>query len=71
MGEHVSIPAEEYRMLIRCRDVLSRIEEDIHGELNVKPITDKKALEKMEQLHRETKSGKRKALSKEEFLAGI
>jgi hypothetical protein len=71
MGEYVRVPVEEYRLLIKYKEIVSNIEEDIHEELNVKPITEKKALEKMERLHQETKAGKRKTLSKEEFLAGI
>ena len=71
MGEYVRVPAEEYRLLIKYREIISHLEEDIHEELNVKPITDKKALDRMGQLHRETKAGKRKTMSKEEFRSRI
>lgn len=69
MGENVTIPVEEYKELKRYKEIVLHIEEEIHEELKVKPVTDERALEKLKQLHQETKSGKRKTLSEEEFLA--
>lgn len=67
--DYVKIPKEEYEKLLRYRDIVSHIEEEIHEELNVKQITDKRAIEKMKKLEKEVKEGKRKTISKEEFLA--
>lgn len=69
MGENVTITLKEYNELKRCKEIVRYIEEEIHEELSVRPLTDKKALEKLKRLHGETKSGKRKTLSEEEFLA--
>ena len=69
MGENVTIPVEEYKELKRYKEIVLHIEEEIHEELKVKPVTDEKALKKLKQLHQETSSGKRKTLSEEEFLA--
>lgn len=70
MGENVTISLDEYRELKRCKEIVRYIEEEIHEELSVKPVTNKKALKKLKRLHGETASGKRKAISEEEFLAG-
>ncbi|MBS3067727.1 hypothetical protein J4450_03425 [Candidatus Micrarchaeota archaeon] len=67
--EYVQISKEEYEKLLKYRDIVNNIEEDIHEELNVKPITDKRAIEKLKRLDKEVKEGKRKTFSKEEFLA--
>lgn len=67
--EYVQISKQEYEKLLRCRDIVNHIEEEIHEELNVKPVTDKRAIEKLGRLEREVKEGKRKTFSKEEFLA--
>ena len=67
--EYVRITKEEYEQLLKYRDIVNYIEEEIHEELNVKPITDKHAIEKLKQLEQEVKEGKRRAFSKEEFLA--
>lgn len=69
MGENVTISAEEYKELKRYKEIVLYIEEEIHEELKVKPITDERALEKLRQLYQESRSGKRKTLSEEEFLA--
>ena len=66
---YVKIPKPEYEQLLKYRDIINRIEEDIHEELNVKPIEDERAIAKMKQLHTDTKSGKRKSISDEEFTA--
>ena len=67
--EYVKIPKPEYEQLLKYRDIINRIEEDIHEELNVKPIEDEGAIAKMKQLHREMKTGKRKTISDEELVA--
>ncbi|MDO8554542.1 MAG: hypothetical protein Q7S22_07070 [Candidatus Micrarchaeota archaeon] len=67
--EYVQISKEEYERLLKCRDIVSHIEEEIHEELNVKPLTDKRAIEKLRKLDQEVREGKRKTFSKEEFLA--
>ncbi len=65
--EDVTITKEEYEKLLKYRDIVSHIEEEIHEELNVKPITDKRAIEKLRQLDKEVKEGKRKTISDKEF----
>ena len=67
--EYIKIPKPEYDQLLKYRDIINRIEEDIHEELNVKPIEDERAIAKMKQIHEEIKSGKRKTISDEEFVA--
>lgn len=67
--EYVQISKNEYEKLLKYRDIVTHIEEEIHEELNVKPITDKRAIEKLKRLEQEVKEGKRKTFSKEEFLA--
>jgi len=67
--EYIKIPKHEYDQLLKYRDIINRIEEDIHEELNVKPIEDERAIAKMKQIHEEIKSGKRKTISDEEFVA--
>jgi len=67
--DYIKIPKEEYEKLLKYRDIVSHIEEEIHEELNVKPITDKRAIAKLKKLEKEVKEGKRKTISKEEFLA--
>ena len=69
--EYVQIPKEEYEKLLRYRDIVNSIEEEIHDELQIKPITDKRAIEKLKKLHQEVKEGKRKTFSKEQFLAEV
>ena len=66
--EYVQISKGEYEKLLKYRDIVNHIEEEIHEELNVKPITDERAIEKLKQLEQEVKEGKRKTFSKEEFL---
>lgn len=66
--EYVQIPKEEYEKLLKYRDIVTRIEEEIHEELQVKPVTDKRAIQKLKKLHAEVKEGKRKTFSKEQFL---
>lgn len=68
MGGYVQISKEEYELLLRYRDIVSHIEEEIHEELNVKPITDKRAIEKLKKLDQEVKEGKRKAINDDEFV---
>ena len=67
--EYIRVPKPEYDQLLKYRDIVNRIEEDIHEELNVKPIEDERAIEKMRKLDEETKAGKRKTISDEEFTA--
>lgn len=38
-------------------------------KLNVRPIEDERAIAKLKKLHEEIKSGKRKTISDEEFVA--
>ena len=66
---YIEISEAEYKQLLKYRDIINRIEEEIHEELNVKPITDKRAIAKLTKLEKEAKEGKRKTVSKEEFLA--
>ena len=65
----MNISKEEYEQLIKYRNIVNRIEEEIHEELNVKPLDDTKAIEKIEKLHKEQKEGKRKTISDAEFTA--
>ena len=67
--EYVKVPKPEYEQLLRYRDIINRIEEDIHEELNVKPIEDERAIKKIKKLHEEKKAGKRIPISDEEFTA--
>jgi hypothetical protein len=67
--EYIKIPKPEYDQLLKYRDIVNRIEEDIHEELNVKPIEDERAIAKMKKLNEETKAGKRKTISDEEFTS--
>jgi hypothetical protein len=67
--EYVQISKQEYEKLLRCRDIVNHIEEEIHEELNVKPVTDKRAIEKLDKLEQEAREGKRKTISDEEFAA--
>jgi len=67
--EYVSISKEEYDQLIRYKNIVNTIEEEIHEELKVQPLTDKKAIEKIEKLRKEQKEGKRKIISDADFTA--
>lgn len=66
--EYVQISKQEYAELLKCKQILVNIEEDIHEELNVKQVTDPRAIAKLKQLDKEVKEGKRKTFSKEQFL---
>ncbi len=67
--EYVKIPKKEYEKLLRYREIVNHIEEEIHEELNVSEVKDKRLLGKMKGLHRETQRGTRKTRSKDEFLS--
>jgi len=69
--DYIKISKDEYEQLLKFRDIVSRIEEEIHEELNVKPVTDKRTIEKLKKLDKQVREGKRKTYSKEEFLAEI
>ena len=65
--EYIQISKEEYEKLLRYRDIVNQFDEEIHEQLNVKPVTDERAIKKLKQLDKEVKEGKRKTISDEEF----
>jgi hypothetical protein len=66
--EYVKIPKKEYEKLLRYREIVNHIEEEIHEELNVREVKDKRLLGELKELHGEAKKGKRKTISEKEFL---
>lgn len=69
--EYIKITKDEYELLLKYRDIVQHIEEEIHDELNVKPLTDKRAIKKLKLLDEEVRKGIRKTYSKEEFLTAF
>ncbi len=67
--ESVTIPKSEYDQLLKYKNIVRHLEEDIHEELNVKQITDKVALEKLKRLDKDSQEGKRKTITDTEFMA--
>ncbi len=67
--ECIKITKGEYEQLLKYRDIVNHMEEEVHEELNVKPLKDKRAIAKLRQLDKETGEGKRKTISDEELGA--
>ncbi|MBU0532446.1 hypothetical protein KKB44_03050 [Candidatus Micrarchaeota archaeon] len=65
--EYIKISKQEYEELLKCRDIINYLEEEVHERLGVRPLEDKKAIKVLKELHEEAKKGKRKTIGDEEF----
>ncbi|MBI4399819.1 hypothetical protein HY570_03640 [Candidatus Micrarchaeota archaeon] len=65
--EFIKITKEEYEKLLKYRDIVTRIEEDVHEELNLKPLRDKAAIKVMKKLDKDIREGNRRKITDEEF----